>query len=76
MAERLPPLPEMQDVIDELSASRDQATLTYSTDGTTCIMVDTAGTSVIFTLIEIDLLTLIVQAREISVRPGNMAHLK
>lgn len=76
MVERLPSLPEMQEVIDSLmSAYGDSAIAAYNTDGTTCLILTEAGetsSSLYVAIVQIDLDTLTVTTREIAAEPGDI----
>ncbi len=73
MAERLIPLPEMQAHIDTVVETYgEDATLTYSIDGTTCVILsprEMGEAQVYISVIEIDLPTHRVRVRELSVDP-------
>ena len=77
MVERLPALPEMQTVIDSmLDAYGPTAIAAYNTDGTTCLILTEASetsSSLYLAIVQIDLDTLMVTAREIAAEPGDIS---
>jgi hypothetical protein len=76
MAERLLPLPEMQEQIDIITeAYGEDAIVTYTVDGTTCMILSPPqmdSSSVYLSIIEIDLPTHRVRVRELDIEPADL----